>query len=76
MLQIDGVRVRNSSRQRESTKKVLETKLTGGFNRMEIEFIPQMGLEGEEITLFPHPPKSPDLNPIETIWALMKQKLY
>lgn len=28
-----------------------------------------------EITLLPHPPKSPDLNPIENIWGMMIQNL-
>lgn len=33
-------------------------------------------LDSKRVRLFPHPPQSPDLNPIERIWALMKRKLY
>lgn len=33
-------------------------------------------LNSKNIELFPHPPYSPDLNPIEMVWAIIKQKLY
>ena len=33
-------------------------------------------LEERKIELFPHPATSPDLNPIELVWALMKRKLF
>jgi transposase len=32
--------------------------------------------QGEGITLLEHPPQSPDLNPIENLWRIIKHKLY
>jgi transposase len=32
--------------------------------------------EDYEIPLFPHPPLSPDLNPVENVWALLVRRLY
>ena len=32
-------------------------------------------LQKAQIKTYPHPPNSPDLNPIEDIWGIIKQKL-
>jgi len=33
-------------------------------------------LEDKDIPILDHPPQSPDLNPIENLWALVKAKIY
>jgi transposase len=32
-------------------------------------------LKDKNIPVFPHPSSSPDLNPIEMVWSIMKYKL-
>ena len=32
-------------------------------------------IHDNNIAIFPHPANSPDLNPIEMVWTIMKQKL-
>ena len=33
-----------------------------------------MGIKGEKLMVWP--PSSPDLNPIENLWSIVKQKIY
>ena len=38
------------------------------------ESLAAMGIRGEKLMVWP--PSSPDLNPIENLWSIIKQKIY